>query len=137
MFYPMRNLNLFLLTNHRYVILLRLWTCLWSRQKKIVFFLKYSYTEIKYNLSIQSTALMFIFMSNGFLNKRTEYLVILSVFVRLSLSISIYLNLYLSLRDIITFHTWVWYIIGIISSSPTHFHSEIIRLIRVSNDLPC
>ena len=75
-----------------------------------------------------------------------------------ALSISQSLNLSLSLRDrdradtIITFHhttphhttnislkvtyTQVWYIIGIVSSSPTHFHSEKIGLIRVTYDPP-
>ena len=33
-------------------------------------------------------------------------------------------------------YSQVWYIIRIISSSPTHFHSEIIELIWVTNDLP-
>ena len=31
-------------------------------------------------------------------------------------------------------YTQVWYIVGIISSSPTHFHSEKIGLIRVTID---
>ena len=34
----------------------------------------------------------------------------------------------------VTYNTQVWYIIGIISSSPTHFHSEKIGLIRVTYD---
>ena len=77
-----------------------------------------------------------------------------------ALSISQSLNLSLSLRDrdradtIITLphhhhhhqklfkhlevtYSQVWYIIGIVSSSPTHFHSEKIGLIRVTYDLPC
>ena len=33
-------------------------------------------------------------------------------------------------------YTQVWYIIGIISSSPTHFHSEKIGLFRVTYDPP-
>ena len=33
-------------------------------------------------------------------------------------------------------YTQVWYIIGIVSSSPTHFHSEKIGLIRVTYDPP-
>ena len=93
-------------------------------------------------------------------NKRNFFfwveLEISQIIVKLSLSISIYLNLSLSLRDradtIITFHphhiklflrtleltyTQVWYIIGIVSSSPTHFHSERIGLIRGSYGLPC
>ena len=73
-----------------------------------------------------------------------------------ALSISQSLNLSLSLRDrdradtIITFHhhhrklfkhlkvtySQVWYIIGIVRSSPTHFHSEKIGLIRVTYDPP-
>ena len=77
--------------------------------------------------------------------------------VKLSLSISQWLNLYLTLRDradtIITLpphhhhhrklfkhlemtYTQVWYIIGIVSSSPTDFHSEKIGLIRVTYDPP-
>ena len=78
-----------------------------------------------------------------------------------ALPISISLNFFLSLRDrdladtIITFHhqplattriflrtleltfTQVWYIIGIVSSSPTHFHSEKIGLTRFINYLHC
>ena len=34
-------------------------------------------------------------------------------------------------------YTQVWYIIRIVSSSLTHFHSERIRLIRVPHDLTC
>ena len=33
-------------------------------------------------------------------------------------------------------YSQVWYIIGIVSSSPTHFHSEKIGLIRVTYDPP-
>ena len=33
-------------------------------------------------------------------------------------------------------YSQVWYIIGIVSSSSTHFHSEKIGLIRVTYDLP-
>ena len=33
-------------------------------------------------------------------------------------------------------YTQVLYAIQIVSSSPTHFHSEIIGLIRVTYDLP-
>ena len=76
----------------------------------------------------------------------------------LYLPISQSLNISLSLRDrdradtIITLYhhtttrnflstleltyTQVWYIIGIVSSSPTHFHSEKIGLIRVTYDPP-
>ena len=76
-----------------------------------------------------------------------------------ALSISQSLNLSLSLRDRDSWHynhsatphhtihwklfkhlemtyTQVWYIIGIVSSSPTHFHSEKIGLIRVTYDPP-
>ena len=77
-------------------------------------------------------------------------------FVKLSLS----LNLYWTLRDrnradsIITLpqyhppthrklfkhlkvtYTQVWYIIGSVSSSPTHLHSEKLGLIRVTYDPP-
>ena len=72
----------------------------------------------------------------------------------LSFSQSLYLSLSLRDRDradtIITFHhhhhhrklfkhlevtySQVWYIIGIVSSSPTYFHSEKIGLIRVTYD---
>ena len=38
------------------------------------------------------------------------------------------------LRTLELTYTQVWYIIGIISSSPTHFHSEKIGLIRVTYD---
>ena len=41
------------------------------------------------------------------------------------------------LRTLELTYTQVWYIIGIVSSSPTHFHSEKIGLIRVTYDLPC
>ena len=40
----------------------------------------------------------------------------------------------LGLINIIVTYTQVWYIIGIVSSSPTHFHSEKIGLIRVTYD---
>ena len=33
-------------------------------------------------------------------------------------------------------YTQVWYVIGIVSSSPTYFHSESIGLIRVTTYLP-
>ena len=41
------------------------------------------------------------------------------------------------LRTLELTYTQVWYIIGIVSSSPTHFHSEKIGLIRVTYDLHC
>ena len=34
-------------------------------------------------------------------------------------------------------YTQVWYMIGIVSSSTTHYHSDRIGLIRVTYDLPC
>ena len=34
-------------------------------------------------------------------------------------------------------YTQMWYIIGIVSSSPTYFHPENIGLIKVTNYLPC
>ena len=40
----------------------------------------------------------------------------------------------LGLINIIVTYTQVWYIIGIVSSSPTDFHSEKIGLIRVTYD---
>ena len=42
----------------------------------------------------------------------------------------------LGLISIIVTYNQVWYIIGIVSSSPTDFHSEKIGLIRVTNDPP-
>ena len=42
----------------------------------------------------------------------------------------------LGLINIIVTYTQVWYIIGIVSSSPTYFHSERIGLTRVTTYLP-
>ena len=38
--------------------------------------------------------------------------------------------------DLYVTYTQVWYIIGIVSLSPTYFHSERIGLIRVTYALP-
>ena len=84
----------------------------------------------------------------------------LSLTLSLSLFLFLFLSLSLSLRERESWHynhfphhtihpatrnflrtlevtyTQVWYIIGIVSSSPTDFHSEKIGLIRVTYDPP-
>ena len=84
-------------------------------------------------------------------NFEFQYLLLLS---SSSLFLLLSLSFFQSLREragtILRFHhttenfistfmltdTQAWYIIEIVSLSPTHFHSERLGLIRVTNDLP-
>ena len=87
------------------------------------------------NIIVVKSSFIELYSCNPFQHKRIKLL-----FKILLLDIGLHIKLVLSvvklslLRTLELTYPQVWYIIGIVSSSPTDFHSEKIGLIRVTYD---